>query len=497
MRHQHHFDDSNTPQFTAPETETHLPPKSFISRQFGDLYEADQFVLQDFEPGDENTRLHVLALLDELGLTATRPTTQKKYVLAVSDFLMCVKHSTYGLISWPGGTDVYTGGPYGAEIARKVRGTIIESGFLSRIQKSSTLDQLAAVYRADPAVAPPWLKFKHHGLGPTVQVRSQKTLDPDTGRKVGGRPLSRKGFLPEILPLEEQVKEINRVLAKHPLEMWCGAEHGRVKRIFNNGSLTSGGRLYGPWQRESEDERLRSSIDGQSVCEIDLKASYVAIANAVLGDGAALGSDPYQQIKFVRSANDGPDRTRMREAAKTLVSAYISKRGVMNRFPKGRKSKTLDPHTSTYPTISFKEKYGLSGPVTEYLEDIFVAFPFLTKVPECQHDFMFMESEIIVSSVADLAAEGIPAYPVHDCLLVKIADQDKAIEALQTHMIRLLGTVVDMDVTHLDDDAELVTSLVAGPEEMTISTKGKPVFVQATSDLDLSDDFDLIDDGDQ
>jgi len=187
----------------------------------------------------------------------------------------------------------------------------------------------------------------------------------------------------------------------------------------------------------------------------------------------------------------------MREAAKTLVSAYISKRGVMNRFPKGRKSKTLDPHTSTYPTISFKEKYGLSGPVTEYLEDIFVAFPFLTKVPECQHDFMFMESEIIVSSVADLAAEGIPAYPVHDCLLVKIADQDKAIEALQTHMIRLLGTVVDMDVTHLDDDAELVTSLVAGPEEMTISTKGKPVFVQATSDLDLSDDFDLIDDGDQ
>jgi len=77
------------------------------------------------------------------------------------------------------------------------------------------------------------------------------------------------------------------------------------------------GGVYGPWQRESEDERLRSSIDGQPVCEIDLKASYVAIAiaNAVLGEGTALGSDPYQQIKFVRSANDGPDRTRMREAA--------------------------------------------------------------------------------------------------------------------------------------------------------------------------------------
>lgn len=463
--------------------------KTRYSSQFGDLIEADIFVLRDYEPKNEGTQAYVRSLLSDIDLSPTGPGNIQRYERVVSDFLVAVKYSKNGLIGWLGGKDNYIGKPYSYQVMDKVKKALIQHGYIQCVQPSSKRDGLARIYRVDATLDVSSLSFTTHGEGPEVIVKSPK-LRVEGGRIVGGCRLARKKFLPDIQPLEQQVKEFSRFLVQHPLRTEDGLEMCHCYRIFNNGSLSCGGRVYGRWQNMPEVERLKMMIDGEPVCEIDIKASYLSIANALLGDGRNLGKDPYMAIPFVRDAPTDERKKKLRKAAKLLVSAYVSKGGGITKFPKG----VIKSINGVKRTIPFREEYSLKHNVAFYMGQILTQFPFLKGVHQADFDFMYKEAEIVVSAMDELIRSGVPTYPVHDCLLVRKEDQAIAVTTLQKHMKRVLNHVSEIDISWIDDTGKIVSEyadLMVDYEEAP--TQGcSPKSHEVIEYLD--DDFDVIED---
>ncbi|GHH05890.1 hypothetical protein [Pseudodonghicola xiamenensis] len=453
-------------------------PKIKESKFYGELCKADIVVPKAFKPKDEYTNGYVDGLLEELGfrLKEMRKTSRDKHHYIISDFLIGCRwaQTKNGLISWVGRSEFYSGGAYGADTMRKVKDALESKGLIWMVQKSSRFDKLARVYSYDSELAPDWLEFTHHGLGECVEVRSAKDTW-DTGKtETGGKRIPRKKFLGQIEPLEAQMKTINNCLLKNPLQFWDGREFAWSRRIFNNGRLDHGGRIYGPWQTAPEEERLASTINGFDVCEIDLKASYPSIINAALDYGYDLGPDPYSTIRFIQSNKE------LRKLAKDLVSAHICSKSGLSRFPKG---------------IRKKHSLKRTDKLSDYMNDIFDALPFLRGVHSRGINWMYIESELIVATLESLALKGIPAYPVHDSIICKKKDQDIAVTTLREKMIESFGEYIHLDVSYYNEDNNIIQEVLENPTPPKTSTSPRFKFSKydwGVEDEDLLEDIDLI-----
>ncbi len=422
------------------------------SPQFGILAKAETLVRREYEPANKKTEEFVVEFLEELGVSTTGKKVRLKYVRCISDFICAAQSSQTGTISWLSGSVEYSREPYGREVAMKVKKALEKAGKLELVQKASKKDGLGRVFKVVDLKLPDFLRFKKHGIGPLVEVRSTKErLD---GKIVGGKRLGRRKFEPELTASEQVVKTICAAMLQEPLQTPSGDAFVRCTRVFNNGSLKAGGRLYGPWQRYGEADRLKMTIGGEPVCEIDIKASYLSIANAKGGGGAMLPEDPYRVIPFVQDESQDPKLKR--SAAKMLVNAYLCKEGDLKQMPKGNKDK------ETGRTVPFREKYKLPHPVGFYMEQIHKTFPFLKVAKEAGVSFMYVESQVIIGAMLSLLSQGVVSYPVHDCLIVKLNDKDRAIGALQQSMKDVLDYVPNMDVTYLIEDGEMVSEIIAG-----------------------------------
>lgn len=71
-------------------------------------------------------------------------------------------------------------------------------------------------------------------------------------------------------------------------------EQARLYRVFNNGSWTAGGRLYGGWWMTMPSaQRARITIDGEPVVELDFKSLHPRLAYHLAGQPLAPDDDPY------------------------------------------------------------------------------------------------------------------------------------------------------------------------------------------------------------
>ena len=73
--------------------------------------------------------------------------------------------------------------------------------------------------------------------------------------------------------------------------------------MFNNLSWKKGGRLYSSgeecYQRLSEAERLKMTINGELVAEIDIKASFLTIYHAMVRQPLQGSGDPYAAVEEI------------------------------------------------------------------------------------------------------------------------------------------------------------------------------------------------------
>lgn len=257
----------------------------------------------------------------------------------------------------------------------------------------------------------------------------------DGRRKIAGQQLD----IPNnetVRVLSDQVRAINTFIQGVSI---TGGSHNGFIRSFEHGDQpgfhwNKGGRLYSSgkdsYQSLSQAARLTMQLNGQSVVELDLKASYLTILHGKLGMYPDFGDDPYAVAGLPRSV-----------VKSWLVAAFGAEK-----------------HPQRWPAEAAKayaKPYGGNLGRDYTVKD--VGERLLSKYPALQHigqpglgwaDLMFTESEVIIGTMVRLMAQGTPSLPVHDSLLVPASRSDQAGEIMTNQFKALVGCIPLIKVEH-------------------------------------------------
>lgn len=230
----------------------------------------------------------------------------------------------------------------------------------------------------------------------------------------------------EVCALRAQMQQINLWLAQADIS-YVGAEEvdlGQryLRRIFNNGSLQEGGRLYhGFWQNMSKKDRadyLR--IEGAPVVSLDFAQMSVRTAYALVRIEPPDG-DLYEL----------PGVSGDREGVKLVFNALLASTKMLSRMPQGAR-----PHFAKHETVH-SVVAGISRRHPALV-------PFFRKGQA--HALMNLESQIIVEALLRLKDRGVVALPVHDCILVADHRMEVAKRALEEASKDVLGQQLRVEV---------------------------------------------------
>ncbi len=208
---------------------------------------------------------------------------------------------------------------------------------------------------------------------------------------------------------------VNEFLFNQNLE---GGEFVGLKRVFNNYAddnynWDAGGRMYdidqNGYQKLSEEKRAQMTINGEPVTEIDIEACFLTILFGLLRVPLP-NSDMY--------AIDGIKRP----IVKSWMTISLTNGKLLDRWPPSALSKIREK----FPGAKMPTANQVREAVLEYypwlksLSDEGIAWPQL----------QYIESTIMLSTVKELMSKKIPAYPVHDSLIVPASKAAEAREIL-------------------------------------------------------------------
>ncbi|MFJ7566729.1 hypothetical protein ACIQW9_07200 [Herminiimonas sp. NPDC097707] len=179
----------------------------------------------------------------------------------------------------------------------------------------------------------------------------------------------------------------------------------RLRRLFNNGSFSDGGRLFGGfWMAMSKVNRPQISLDGKPMITLDYSQMGPRILYGLVGQPFDDG-DAYSL----------PDMETYRDGVKRMFGAMMFYKKPMRRFPNG-----LDEFVG-------------SGINAKRVSDAILA-----KHPLIKHLFygglglscMFKESEILIEVLLRLRDLRIVALPIHDAIMVSEDMEDIATKVM-------------------------------------------------------------------
>jgi hypothetical protein len=219
---------------------------------------------------------------------------------------------------------------------------------------------------------------------------------------------------PRTEALERVVKELNAFLAQH---VFRGATHRWFKRIFNEGdkpnfNWNKGGRLYSDgkdsYQQLPRSERLKITIDGEPVCEIDIRASYLTILHGRYNEPFEVSEehDPYAIAGLPRSV------------VKKWCAVRFGTKMALTKWP----PLTIEEYAEDNNGADLTEHS-----VKEVGEKVCLKHPLLKRwqeLPETWADLMWLESEAVLGAMQQLMQmQNAPSLPVHDSLLVPVSHE--------------------------------------------------------------------------
>ena len=212
------------------------------------------------------------------------------------------------------------------------------------------------------------------------------------------------------LALRQQMADINAWLdtadisCSHPK---VDPAYRRLRRIFNNSDFAQGGRLYGGfWQTMSSDERQEHILIEDDWCvELDYGQMSLLLlyAEAQAQDHVPVG-DLYD-------LSDYGIPTECRKGIKKVMQAIINSPEAPRRLPKGSR-KHFPPRINVKDILRAVEK---KHPVI---------FPLMTSGIGMQ--LFRKESDILVDVLLTLKTQGIVGLPIHDAVVVRDDNSDKA-----------------------------------------------------------------------
>lgn len=198
-----------------------------------------------------------------------------------------------------------------------------------------------------------------------------------------------------------EIRRINAFLRSALLAFRCVPEGRRrdlglrrLRRIFNDGSFESGGRLNGGfWQHISSQERLTNlTISGSPIVSLD----YGQTALRIL----------YGMAKVTPQWTDGyvvPGLEGHREGVKKLLNSVLNRDTPITRYPAGQRS-LFPPTIPLWKAVRMIEEF--HPPVRDLWR------------PRLGMELMFRESTILIEVLLRLIDLDIVALPVHDAVLV-------------------------------------------------------------------------------
>jgi hypothetical protein len=241
---------------------------------------------------------------------------------------------------------------------------------------------------------------------------------------------------------ESRIQSLNDFWVDHPLVLPNGHAAASVTRVFHDGRLDAGGRLYGAWTgMDQKSHRLHCTIDDEPVVEIDIKASQPTLLSSLLGyklGGLGKGDewvDVYNELSrlaitgFLMTKQD--DNIKLldlikhnRTVAKGVVMALIGTGSSIK--PKATPELAKDLGLTNEGWIKFRDQLVATVPAFNDLEPRYDKKGQLDGYINGAGFLSYHESEMMLSTLEHLIKAGIPAYSVHDSLIVKLSDATTA-----------------------------------------------------------------------
>ncbi|MDC1290822.1 hypothetical protein N8X78_00585 [Planktomarina temperata] len=427
-------------------------------------------------PYNHDAHALVEALAAELGLLL-KGITGAKHKTILASFLYCVQEAGVGAyLDWSGGTTSQdtTGFSFfpatGAATVVKVRTKLVEAGYVTLSK-----DLMAASLNAQfpPAVAQEfmsqWLqterkrdinsyRINEMPLFDDLRLNSALFVDAQRPHVMVNEPekyadkVERKAAnikAPKLSWREvyggkqkrrataaaRAVMEMNAFWAKHPLTLPAtNTDSAKLfacaTRIFHDGSLISGGRWYGGWTNLKPHKRLHMRIDDEPICEIDLNGSQPTLFSALLGIRMNVGetwTDVYTAI--VERLDADEEETLLRKMVKQVIVEMLGSGNCNRTGPASTKPpKNPDEPQLFFDTDQSKQMY------LRIQREALEVFPVLRQLSK-RNDFNFVsyhEAEILTLTLLKLKEMGVPAYGVHDCVVVKQSDKHTAVETYRS-----------------------------------------------------------------
>jgi len=428
-------------------------------------------------PHNDDAHALVKALALELGLSL-KGITGAKHKTILASFLYCVQEADVGAyLDWSGGTTSQdtTGFSFfpatGAATVVKVRTKLVDAGYvilgadLLARELPAELQELIGeptqrerkrdinTYRINemPLLDDPRLTSALFvdAQRPYVMVNKPEEYADRRERKAAGTKAPKLSWKAVYEGKQKRrataaaraVMEMNAYWAKHPLTLPAtntdNAKHfACATRIFHDGSLISGGRWYGGWTNLKSDKRLHMRIDDEPICEIDLNGSQPTLFSALLGIRMNVGdtwTDVYSAV--VDRLDAGEERSLLRKMVKQVIVEMLGS-GNCNRSGPASTEPPKKPLDFDDVQLFFEGDHS-KRMYLQIQREALEVFPALRQLSK-RNDFnlvSYHEAEILTLTLLRLKALGVPAYGVHDCVVVKQSDKHTALETYRS-MIR-------------------------------------------------------------
>lgn len=296
--------------------------------------------------------------------------------------------------------------------------SVTMSGRAARFWATGKLLRLAADYGIDSGNV-----GEHFAIEPPKHPLVLRDYATGRGRNREKGRIVKYKHTPETERLEADIRELNEFLARFDL---TGGTHYGYTRVFNNLSWKKGGRLYShgehSYQQMPETERLKMTINGEPVAEIDIKASQLTIYHAMVEEPLEGSSDPY-----VRAGIE-------RQIAKQWVVASFGNGKPITRWP----SKMIED----YKKETSKElgKVAKAKDVAGKMLDTFPALKKLEDHSDLWADLQYREAEAVIGTMLILMrTHSIPSLSMHDGIIVPRSKADLAKAVLTREFLRIVG----------------------------------------------------------
>lgn len=353
--------------------------------------EFSEVVSPRMEPATVESKAIMDKLLLDLRCLGDRPKTNEKYRMLLSSFL-CQAQRLADRVERKGG-EMVIGWPHdeaywrvrsqvGYKIAKQLREALITHGWMQhKVNASINLhEQLGSCHGYLIADFVP-------SLADDLSFQSNESL-------IYATKSSAKKTKVEDSAIDKRTKALWALWKTTPLtfddqQMWT------AYRSFSDAELTKGGRLYGPWTSMRQVERLKCTIDGQPVAEVDVSGMYLTLLCSITGHVpfTANFEDPYQ----LPHKSNGIDRSEVKAVVNSAIGGGTWKQ---------------------YRPTKMMTKAGISQErLTEIRKVIIPAYDCLKALKKGEmysETLAIHETEIMMRLVERLRQ---PIFILHDCLI--------------------------------------------------------------------------------